>query len=57
MHLPLALQDLIEKVMLLKKAVEKERRIYSSPGISNVSRKLGEYSGLLASQGCINTAL
>ena len=25
---PLALQDLIEKVMLLKKAVEKERKIY-----------------------------
>ena len=43
--------------MLLKKAVEKERKIYSSPGSSSVSRKLGEYSGLLASQGCINTAL
>ena len=54
---PLALQDLIEKVMLLKKAVEKERKIYSSPGSSNVSRKLGEYSSLLASQGCIDTAL
>ena len=54
---PLALQDLIEKVMLLKKAVEKERKIYSSLGSSNVSRKLGEYSSLLASQGCIDTAL
>ena len=54
---PLALQDLIEKVMLLKKAVEKERKIYSTPGGSNVSRKLGEYSSLLASQGCIDTAL
>ena len=50
---PLALQDLIEKLMLLKKAVEKERKIYSTPG----SRKLGEYSSLLASQGCIDTAL
>ena len=39
---PLALQDLIEKVMLLKKAVEKERKIYSTPGSSSVSRKLGE---------------
>ena len=54
---PLALQDLIEKVMLLKKAVEKERKIYSSPGNSNVSKKLGEYSSLLASQGCVDTAL
>ena len=54
---PLALQDLIEKVMLLKKAVEKERKIYSTPGSSNVSRKLGDYSSLLASQGCIDTAL
>ena len=43
--------------MLLKKAVEKERKIYSSLGSSNVSRKLGEYSNLLASQGCIDTAL
>ena len=54
---PLALQDLIEKVMLLKKAVEKERKVYSSPRSSNVSRKLGEYSSLLAFQGCIDTAL
>ena len=54
---PLALQDLIEKVMFLKKAVEKERKIYSSPGNSNISRKLGEYSSLLASQGCVDTAL
>jgi len=54
---PLALQDLIEKVILLKKAVEKERKLYSSPGSCNVSRKLGEYSSLLASQGCIDTAL
>ena len=43
--------------MLLKKAVEKERKIYSTPGSSNVSRKLGEYSSLLASQGCVDTAL
>ena len=54
---PLALQDLIEKVMLLKKAVEKERKIYSSSGNSNFSKKLGENSSLLASQGCVDTAL
>jgi len=54
---PLALQDLLEKVILLKKAVEKERKLYSSAESGNVSKKLGEYSSLLASQGCVNTAL
>ncbi|XP_065910857.1 protein transport protein Sec31A-like [Dysidea avara] len=54
---PLALQDLVEKVILLKKAVEKERKLYSSAESGNVSKKLGEYSNLLASQGCVNTAL
>jgi len=54
---PLALQDLVEKVILLKKAVEKERKLYSSAESGNVSKKLGEYSSLLASQGCVNTAL
>jgi len=54
---PLVLQDLVEKVILLKKAVEKERKLYTSTGSGNVSKKLGEYSSLLASQGCVNTAL
>ncbi|CAG5125258.1 unnamed protein product [Candidula unifasciata] len=54
---PLALQDLVEKVMILRKAVELSRG--SAPGVSGgvLADKLSEYAGLLAAQGSIATAL
>lgn len=54
---PLSLQDLVEKVMLLRKAVELSRG--SAPNVSGgaLAEKLSEYSSLLAAQGSLSTAL
>ncbi|XP_053393357.1 protein transport protein Sec31A-like isoform X1 [Mercenaria mercenaria] len=54
---PMALQDLVEKVMLLRKAVETSRG--QAPEITTgiVADKLSEYAGILSSQGCLDTAL
>ncbi|BFZ17823.1 hypothetical protein BsWGS_20864 [Bradybaena similaris] len=54
---PLALQDLVEKVMILRKAVELSRG--AVPGVSGgvLADKLSQYAGLLAAQGSIAAAL
>ncbi|RUS90571.1 hypothetical protein EGW08_001659 [Elysia chlorotica] len=54
---PLALQDLVEKVMVLRKAVEVSRG--TAPAVSGgaLADKLSQYAGLLAAQGSLSTAL
>lgn len=54
---PLALQDLVEKVMVLRKAVEVSRG--TAPAVSGgaLAEKLSQYAGLLAAQGSLSTAL
>ncbi|XP_041363036.1 protein transport protein Sec31A-like isoform X2 [Gigantopelta aegis] len=54
---PLALQDLVEKVMILRKAVEMSRG--QAPDIPSgyLSDRLSHYAGLLAAQGSIFTAI
>jgi protein transport protein SEC31 len=54
---PLSLQDLIEKVMVLTQAVERERRQAPSTTSGILSQKLQQYAILLASQGSLDTAL
>jgi protein transport protein SEC31 len=51
-----ALQDLMEKVILLQRAVERERTHFSSAS-SVVAEKFRAYSDVLASQGSLTTAL
>ena len=53
----LTLQDLIEKVVLLKKAVEKERKQFDASSSDTLQSKLRLYATLLASQGSLGTAL
>ena len=53
----LSLQDLIEKVVLLKKAVERERKEFDSSSSETLKSKLRLYASLLASQGSLATAL
>lgn len=53
----LTLQDLIEKVVLLRKAVERERKQFNSSSSETLQSKLRLYASLLASQGCLGTAL
>ncbi|KAI8797530.1 protein transport protein Sec31A isoform X1 [Biomphalaria glabrata] len=54
---PLALQDLVEKIMILRKAVELSRG--TSPSVSGgaIAEKLSQYAGLLAAQGNLAPAL
>lgn len=54
---PVALQELIEKVMILKKAVERERRLLIDSGSSVLAEKLSKYAEILAAQGCLDTAM
>uniref|UniRef100_A0A3Q2XC43 Protein transport protein Sec31A n=1 Tax=Hippocampus comes TaxID=109280 RepID=A0A3Q2XC43_HIPCM len=57
-HCPLALQDLVEKVVVLRRAVEQTQR--SAPAVSVgslLAEELGRYAGLLASQGSLSTAI
>lgn len=53
----LALQELMEKVVILRKAVERERGQQSAIRSEALSSKLQQYSSLLASQGSLATAL
>ena len=50
-------QDLVEKVMVLRKAVEVSRG--TAPAVSGgaLADKLSQYAGLLAAQGSLSTAL
>jgi protein transport protein SEC31 len=52
-----ALQDLMEKVVLLKRAVERERKQLTSTTSTVVAEKFRAYAGILASQGSLATAL
>ncbi|XP_052766437.1 protein transport protein Sec31A-like isoform X3 [Mya arenaria] len=54
---PMALQDLVEKVMLLRKAVEFSRGQATEIGTGALADKLSSYGGILAAQGCLDTAL
>ena len=53
----LSLQDLIEKVVLLKKAVERERKHFDTSSSDTLQSKLRLYASVLASQGSLGTAL
>ncbi len=53
----LALQDLVEKVVILRKAVERERKLHTTPTSYALNARMMEYSSLLASQGSLETAL
>ena len=54
---PLVLQDTMEKIVLLRKAVEKERRQWTQAPLNDtLNVKLQQYASLLASQGALQTA-
>lgn len=53
-----SLQDLIEKVMMLRKAYERSHgQDYPVQAQSSLARKLGDYAERLASEGSLVTAL
>lgn len=52
----LVLQDLVEKVIMLRKAVERERRQFTANTSQILSDKLSAYADVLASQGSLNAA-
>ncbi|KAM9735637.1 LOW QUALITY PROTEIN: protein transport protein Sec31A [Menidia menidia] len=54
---PLSLQDLVEKVVVLRRAVERTQS--SGPAAIGVllAEKMSQYAGLLASQGSLSTAI
>ncbi|XP_036973297.1 protein transport protein Sec31A isoform X6 [Acanthopagrus latus] len=54
---PLSLQDLVEKVVVLRRAVEQTQR--SGPAAIGVllAEKMSQYANLLASQGSLSTAI
>ncbi|XP_029372019.1 protein transport protein Sec31A isoform X7 [Echeneis naucrates] len=56
-HSPLALQDLVEKVVVLRRAVEQTQR--TGPAAIGVlmAEKMSQYANLLASQGSLSTAI
>ncbi|XP_060599891.1 protein transport protein Sec31A-like [Ruditapes philippinarum] len=54
---PLALQDLVEKVMLLRKAVETSRGHAPEITTGVLADKLSNYAEILAAQGRLDTAL
>lgn len=54
---PMALQDLVEKVMMLRKAVELSQGSDSSITQGLVAGKLTTYASILAAQGCLETAM
>ncbi|XP_041825828.1 protein transport protein Sec31A isoform X2 [Melanotaenia boesemani] len=56
-HSPLSLQDLVEKVVVLRRAVELTQR--SGPAAIGIllAEKMSQYAGLLASQGSLSTAI
>ncbi|XP_040914867.1 protein transport protein Sec31A isoform X2 [Toxotes jaculatrix] len=56
-HCPLSLQDLVEKVVVLRRAVEQTQR--SGPAAIGIllAEKMSQYASLLASQGSLSTAI
>ncbi|XP_051907799.1 protein transport protein Sec31A [Hippocampus zosterae] len=57
-HCPLALQDLVEKVVVLRRAVEQTQRSAPAVGVgSPLAEELARYAGLLASQGSLSSAV
>ncbi|KAK2818649.1 hypothetical protein Q5P01_024210 [Channa striata] len=56
-HCPLSLQDLVEKVVVLRRAVEQTQR--SGPAAIGIllADKMSQYANLLASQGSLSTAI
>ncbi|XP_045922480.1 protein transport protein Sec31A isoform X2 [Micropterus dolomieu] len=56
-HCPLSLQDLVEKVVVLRRAVEQTQR--SGPTAVGIllAEKMSQYASLLASQGSLSTAI
>ncbi|XP_017294998.1 protein transport protein Sec31A isoform X2 [Kryptolebias marmoratus] len=56
-HCPRSLQDLVEKVVVLRHAVEQTQR--SGPVSVGIllAEKMSQYANLLASQGCLSTAI
>ena len=55
----LLLQDLVEKVVVLRRAVEQAQRGGAAPTASGVllEEMMGQYASLLASQGSLATAV
>lgn len=51
------LQDLVEKVMILRKSIERLRNSEVCVRSSALTEKLIHYSSILASQGSLSTAL
>ncbi|XP_062409794.1 protein transport protein Sec31A isoform X2 [Sardina pilchardus] len=54
---PLSLQDLVEKVVILRQAVERTHGAQASAVGAMLAQKMGQYASLLASQGSLDTAL
>ncbi|XP_061589865.1 protein transport protein Sec31A isoform X2 [Cololabis saira] len=56
-HCPLSLQDLVEKVVVLRRAVEQTQ--HTGPVAIGIllAEKMSQYAGLLASQGSLSTAI
>ncbi|KAF4106253.1 hypothetical protein G5714_012243 [Onychostoma macrolepis] len=54
---PLALEDLVEKVMILRKSIERLRNSEVCVQSSVLTEKLIQYSSVLASQGSLGSAL
>ncbi|XP_076856627.1 protein transport protein Sec31A isoform X2 [Brachyhypopomus gauderio] len=54
---PLALEDLVEKVMVLQKSIERLRNSEVTVQSSVLADKLVHYASVLASQGSLDTAL
>ncbi|XP_057675041.1 protein transport protein Sec31A [Corythoichthys intestinalis] len=57
-HCPLSLQDLVEKVVVLRRAVEQTQRSLPNANFGVLlAEEMGRYAGLLASQGSLSTAI
>ncbi|XP_066567621.1 protein transport protein Sec31A isoform X2 [Amia ocellicauda] len=54
---PLSLQDLVEKVMVVQRAVEQSRGASSVVMGALLAERMSQYAGLLAAQGSLATAL
>uniref|UniRef100_A0A674AUW8 Protein transport protein Sec31A n=1 Tax=Salmo trutta TaxID=8032 RepID=A0A674AUW8_SALTR len=56
-HCPLSLQDLVEKVLMLRQAVEQTQKPGPSAGGFLLGERMSQYVSLLASQGSLTTAI
>ncbi|KAJ3605859.1 hypothetical protein NHX12_027902 [Muraenolepis orangiensis] len=56
-HSPLSLQDLVEKVVVLRQAVERAQGGGGTDGGVLLEEMMGQYASLLASQGSLATAM